>query len=224
MSQVIIHSALAVEGQVTENGLDVLTELEAASEKAVSLSSPASNVGWRDITSEVIVRGTGSASPVWSQLGSSPFHAYQFTVGRECWLNFHINHDYKPGGQILLHVHWTTAGTSTIPVVWELTYAVAKGHNQTNGGTFPYAAPPYYTGTVQLSQAPSGVPFRHMVTEMTQSINVTNAEVDSIIMVHLKRISAGSSNNNDPVFVLTADCHYESDRVFTLNKAPNFYE
>ena len=180
--------------------------------------------GWRDMTSDIKVRGSGGASPTWAQMSPSPFWAYNFTVGKECWSNFHINHDYKPGGQVFIHIHWTSNGTSKNVVRWRFQYAVAKGHNQSVGGTFPFASAPYVTGSVDVNTPGSGTAWRHMVSEMPSSIILDNVEPDSIIMVRLSRVANGATENPNTIFALTMDCHYEADRVITKNKAPNFYE
>lgn len=88
------------------------------------------NGGWRDIISEVNARASGSNSPTFTRLGTSPFYAYKFAVDTECWMNFHLNHDYAPGTAVFPHVHYTTDGTATIPIRWEFAIAVAKGHGQ----------------------------------------------------------------------------------------------
>lgn len=174
--------------------------------------------GWRDITSEINVRDSKSSSPVWEQLGNlTDIYAYNFSISKEGWSTFHIDHDYKPGGEIYIHIHWTTNGTDTRSVKWQIDYTVAKGHNQSVGGTFTNPT------TVFLEQNSSGTAYRHMITEMPSSINVSNAEVDSIILVHIKRVSNGISDNTDKVYGLTVDCHYQCDRFSTPNKSPNFY-
>lgn len=174
--------------------------------------------GWRDLTSDIIIRGNQSSAPTWEQIGTlSDIYGYNFAIDKECWAYFHMDHDYKPGGDVLLHVHWTTTGTSTNTVKWEIKYTVAKGHNQSVGGNF--ASPT----TVYVEQAASGTAYRHMVTEMSTSISVDKMEPDSLLLVHFKRVSNGGTNNPDNVFGLTLDCHYQTDRNATINRAPNFY-
>jgi hypothetical protein len=48
-------------------------------------------------------------------------------------------------------------------------------------------------------------------------------EPDELILVTLKRVTNGGTNNTDTVFGLMVDLHYESDRHVTRNKSPNFY-
>lgn len=170
--------------------------------------------GWRDLTADINVRTSGAGSPAWTNFGAPPFAAYKFLVGDTAQVNFHVNHDYLPGGQILLHLHSTTSGTDANVVRWQITYSVAKGHNQQNFDT---------TGTVTtIDTTPHGTAWRHYVTEMGSSITLTNVEPDSLILVQIKRITNGATDNTDDVLLLTADCHYQSDRSVTKNRAPNF--
>jgi hypothetical protein len=48
-------------------------------------------------------------------------------------------------------------------------------------------------------------------------------EVDSIIFIHLKRVTNGGTNNTNDIFVLMSDIHYISHGKPTKNKSPNFY-
>lgn len=182
-----------------------------------SLNSPTGQTGWNDITAEITIRGAASGSPTWDQMGNNSMYAYNFGIGKKAYATFHIRHDYKPGGDILLHVHWTTSGTNTNTVKWKLDYTVAKGHNQSTGGNF------FPMTTVYLEQAGSGTAWRHMVTEMATSITLTNAEVDSLILMSFERVTNGGTDNTDNIFGLTVDCHYQTDRISTVNRAPNFY-
>jgi hypothetical protein len=197
------------------------SKIEDGSVELADLSNPYNTITvWKDLVADIVTKGGGPTDPSWTKIGSSPFYGYAFRVGDECWLNYHINHDYKPGGQILLHAHWFADGSDINSVKWEFQYALAKGHNQQN---FPFAITPFRTGLVNMEQSPPGTPFRHMVAEISSSISVIDAEPDCIIMVHLRRVTNGATNNANNIFVLTADCHYEANYVGTKNKAPNFY-
>ncbi len=145
-------------------------------------------------------------------------NGYSFAVDDYIWLDgFHINHDIKQGSLIYPHVHWTTDGTSTNPVEWELEFTYAAGHNQAN---FFSTSP--QTTVVTVSEAAAGTAWRHMVTEVSAGDAFTAPEVDSLILMRLKRNST-SPTNADKVFGLFVDLHVEIERVGTLNKSPDFY-
>jgi len=169
--------------------------------------------GWEDITGTIETKG-GGTDPAWTIIDTGPFYAYLFAVDDECWMVYHLPHDYAPGTDIYLHVHWRPSGTSTNSVKWQYTYAIAKGHQQSQFST---------TGTTITSeQTPEGTAWTHQISE-TAAISSSELEVDALIVVNIKRITNGGSENNDSIFVDTADVHYQSTNVATKNKAPNFY-
>lgn len=176
-------------------------------------------VGFRDMLSPLTTAGVGAANrPLSANFGTAiagdPYQALAFALNDYAFATaFHVDHDVKPGGKAYLHVHWSTNGTSIATVKWQMTVRRSKGHNQAN-----------FTNTEQVftvEQAAQGTAWRHMVTETAAFITLT--EPDELIMVTIKRITNGGTNNADTVFGLMCDLHYESDREVTPNKAPNFY-
>ena len=172
------------------------------------------SVGWDDLVSTISAAGVPAvAAPTMANFGAAGTlqrQEYSFANGDYVFCQpFHIGHDIKPGGNFYIHVHWSTNSTSTAVVDWELHVQRAKGHNQE-----AFGAPVVYT----VSQAASGTAWKHMLTEMTTPLVLT--EPDELILVTLKRSSATNANT---VFALAVDLHYESDRHNTPNKIPSFY-
>lgn len=188
--------------------------------KKIAFSTIQDNVieeGWRDLIADITIRNNPATDPTWAVIGTSPFWAYKFAIGDKVWIYFHINHDYKVGGAIHLHSHWLSDGTDTTNAVkWQFTYSVIKGHNQT-GGDLSMTGTPVTVSTV------SGGQYRHMISEVSASIDVTNAEVDALVCVVIERVTNGATDSTNGIFLLTADCHYEANRFTTPNKAPDFY-
>lgn len=169
--------------------------------------------GWNDLIGVVETKG-GGTEPTWATIDSGPFYAYKFSVNDECWIVYHVKHDYAPGTDIYFHVHWMPDGTDANSVKWQYTYSIAKGHQQSQFDT---------TGTTITSeQSPEGTAYEHQISE-TAAVSSTELEVDCLIRLHLKRITNGGTNNTDDIFVDTADIHYQSTNIATKNKAPNFY-
>ena len=140
---------------------------------------------------------------------------YRFDVGDYVFIQpFHINHDIKPGGKAYIHVHWSSDGTNTGLVAWELTIMRALGHDQANFGT-PFV--------ITLEQAAVGTAWRHMIVEAAEIDVITMSEPDELISVTLRRVAPSTGSNADEIFGLMVDLHYELDRRGTPNKAPNFY-
>ena len=198
------------------NDLRILgdTYLASGSGLKVGYTEASATYGWRDIIGQLEVKGVGIADPEWTKMGASVFYAYRFIPNKEVWITYHIPHDYVPGSPVFFHTHWTQDGTCTLTVAWQYSFTFAKGFDQES---FDMAG-----RTATSVQAGPGVAWRHMVSE-TDPITLTGIEVDSIVLVHLKRISHAGASNSDNIFVMTADIHYQSNNMATKNKAPNFY-
>ena len=172
--------------------------------------------GWDDEIADIVVGGSGAADPIYSVFfGNLRGYELSATQMKEVFNCIHIRHNYKPSGQVFIHVHWSTAGTNTGVCRWGFEYSVAKGHNQQN---FPA------TTTVYVEQAAHGTAYRHMVAETASSIDVTNIEPDSLILLRVFRDATHANDTlTDTAFLLKVDIHYEIDRIATKNKTPNFY-
>lgn len=181
--------------------------------------SPVLNVegglGWRDLTSELVSRG-GSSAPALA-IFRNGIYAYQFSAVSSDMLyaTFHIQHDYAPGTPIFLHIHWSDNALIPWGVVrWGFEYTFARGHGE---GSFPA------TSTVYVEQAPLGR-YQHMIGETTIGILADELAVDGILLVRVFRDAAHPNDTcPDSVFAFTCDVHYQTDRVATLNRSPNFY-
>ena len=176
-------------------------------------------IGWRDLTAEVTVRATGANSPTFASYRNGIyFYSFSATVMNEFFVNFHIDHDYAPGTVIYPHIHWTPNTTSTGTVRWGIEYTVAKGHQQQ---AFPATTTVYVEQTIAANSQ-----YTHFVAEVSlaNAIPATNLEPDSIVSCRFFRDAAHANDTfPDPVFVITADVHYNSSKFATRNKAPNFY-
>jgi hypothetical protein len=179
--------------------------------------------GWRDITADITVRGGGASNPAWTQYNGTSIHAYAFAASgtTECWLSFHIPHDYVPGSEIHIHAHWSqTTADSGNSVEWYFDALYAKGFDQQ---AFPNAVT-----TVQVAQACSATVRQHMIAEVQLStsgaIGGNAIEVDGIVLVRAYRNAAATNDTSTQIaFLHFVDLHYQSDNRATKNKAPNFY-
>ena len=143
---------------------------------------------------------------------------------------FHIPHDYVPGSDLHLHLHWSHNGTAIsgqLVVTYGVTYA--KGHDQTNFTT--EKAPVLTVSTPNIATIPQ---YRHRIDE----VQVTSAggsatqfdtdlvEIDGLFLVNMTTTTiptiTGSATQNKPAF-LTLDIHYQSTNIGTKQKSPPFY-
>lgn len=172
---------------------------------------------WFDLLTSINTGKVGAANaPSWTAVGpTGTNYAWAFAVNDYIQLpGFHINHDIKRGSKVYPHVHWTTNGTSTNTVKWELSYTIAKGHNQE---AFPADT------VINVEQAGSGTAWQHMISESADVDAFDAPEVDSIVLMRLRRVTNGGTDNADTVFGLFVDLHYQMERTGTLNKSPDFY-
>lgn len=184
----------------------------------VDLAAP--TFPWYDLIGEVNSKGTGSNNPNWAVYRGS-IYQYQFSVGTEVWANYHIPHDWLPGSDMFIHVHWSHNSASVVggSVTWAFDMMVAKGFDQA-----PFSAPV----STSVSQNASTTRYQHMISEVQISSNNPNTnqlnnnliEVDSILVVHAY-LSANSMGVNP--FAHSVDIHYQSTGIGTKQKAPNFY-
>jgi hypothetical protein len=175
--------------------------------------------GWKDLLTNITVRGTGLSAPVFSQIGATDFYAYLFPgTGvqiKEFRINFHIPHDYMPGTAVYIHVHWFPSTADTGNVAWNISYTIAKGFNQ---AAFNFASPT----TVEVIQAAPGVQYQHMIAEMSdaQAIPGSLIETDSIIACRIWRDPADADDTYAAdAFANFVDLHYRTDGLETTDKA-----
>lgn len=192
--------------------------VDKATNKGVKVDTTTPTFPYRDLTADITVRGSGAADPAWSVF-LSPIRAYEFsaTVEKECWLTFHVPHDYVPGTDIYLHAHWGNAAAvpNTGNIVWGFDYSYAKGYNQ---GAFPAAT------TSTVTQACPATRYQHNIAE-TAAITIAGMEVDGLILCRVYRKAADAADTlTDTAFLFTADIHYQSTNIGTKQKnGPAFY-
>lgn len=173
------------------------------------------NYGWKDITSDINVKGGGGNNPAWGVFQGG-INAYTFLAGlmNECWVTFHINHDYALGTPIYFHTHWSNPGVNTGVVRWGFEYTIAKGHQQM---VFPA------TTTVYVEQA-AVAQYEHQIAEIATGISSANLEPDSLILVRVFRDAAHVNDTcTNSVCLFASGIHYQANTFATKNKAPNFY-
>jgi hypothetical protein len=177
-----------------------------------------SHPGWRDniISLEVQV-GDNSAPNLVTWLGGIKRYAFPTNKMTEASGVWHIDHDYSPGTALYPHIHWTIATANTGTVRWGFEYTIAKGHQQQ-----AFSAPT----TIYVEQASLGVANMHYVAEVSQAQAIPGAliEPDTLIVVRIFRDPTHPNDTLEAAVIgLCLDMHYQTDRMATLNKAPNFY-
>lgn len=179
--------------------------------------------GWGDIVGTII-----------SAHGTSAENAYiggikqtQFAEEEDAYVSFHMPHEYVPGTELFLHVHWShnsavvTGGT----VTWAFEVTYSKGHNQAE-----FNIPVI----VSIVDAASNLQYHHRIAETVATtpgggptlLDTNLIEVDGILLCRLYLDSNDIVTSDASVvnpFVHFVDVHYRSSGIPTKEKSPNFY-
>lgn len=188
--------------------------INKASGYGIKVDTATPTWGWHDIIGAMVVRG-GSSAPAWNTYRGA-VSQYQFAVNDELTFNYHIPHDWAPGTDIFIHVHWSLNVSGVSETVSFTAYLTeAKGFNQA-----AFTAPV----SVTWVQASSTIQYQHMIAEVQITggslIPLANLEVDSLI---LSRIVVSANTGSSQPFIHSVDLHYQSTNIATKNKAPSFY-
>jgi hypothetical protein len=183
--------------------------------------------GWRDLLGPINIRDTASVLNPGYNVYRGGIRGYQFAVNDECFIEFHLPHDYAPGTDLHIHAHWSHIATTVTggSVTWGFEVTYAKGHQQA-----PFRAPV----TASVLQSASATKYQHMIAETQMSaaspsiaqLDTDDIEVDGLILVRafLQANAMTVSGGGVPEpFLHMVDIHYQSTGVPTKNKAPNFY-
>ncbi len=212
---------------------DFLT-LPKAAGKGIRVDKVSPSFGWHDLLGEPQVRAIGANDPTWSVYrGTIRQFQYSNVAMNETWYTYHIPHDYFPGSDLFVHVHWSqivvdTGGAAGVPgnVKWYCDISYAKGHGTPGGAADAFTA----TITVSITQQGSTTQYGHMLGEtiMTDNgaalINRSRIEPDGVILLRMYRNPADAADTlNQPPFVHYVDIHYQTTNIGTKQKAPNFY-
>ena len=199
--------------------------LPKTSGNGIKVDTTTPTFGWRDLLGQIRIRGVGANNPALATYIGN-IKGLEFQVNDECWIEYHIPHDYVPGTDIHLHFHWShnSADVTGGNVTWEADITYAKGHNQ---AAFPATVNPTVVGAASVVQ------YRQIITEVQISaaapgatqIDSDDLEPDGVI---LARVYLGANNITagdgvpDP-FLHFADVHYQSTNIGTKDKVPDFY-
>ena len=183
---------------------------------------------WKDLLGDITPKTSGPGAPSLSAFRGGNVRGFAYSAGDDGDGIFHIPHDWVPGTDLYLHIHWAHNGTAISgSLVVNLYVTYAKGFG---GGVFPVEIAPSITvSTPNIATIPQ---YSHRVDEIQLSsstpsatqLNTSLIETDGIIMVHfdvgtIPTITGGSPN--EP-FIITMDLHYLSSQIGTANKAPPF--
>lgn len=183
--------------------------------------------GWRDIIGRVVPKVTGAGTPARAIFRGGKIGQYAFVAGDLYDMEFHIPHDYVPGTDIYIHVHWAHNGTTiTGNAVFDFFHTYAQGHNV---GTYPAEKQITLTyPTVDIATTPQ---YRHRIDEVIMSgpsatvtlMDRDDLTPDGLILMACQLTTLPTIGGGGKLFINHVDIHYQSNNLSTKNKAPDFY-
>ncbi len=220
----IPRTQIDVIGNATIDG-DII--LPKTSGKGIKVDTTVPTFGFKDIIGDQFSKNTGATKPTLAPYNGA-IKSWQFGVGDEAYISYHIPHDYVAGTPIFLHIHWShilttvTGGTLT----FKATSISAKAHDQQAFNSTPKVGTFIGTAsTVQYQQILSEVQYSDD-TPTGLEIDTADLEPDSVIELTLEvdanNITVSSGGVPDP-FIHYVDIHYQSTNIGTKDKVPNFY-
>lgn len=195
--------------------------------------------GWKDLIGSVTPSASNPAAPTYANfITDGKMNAYAFAANDEADLLYHMPHDWAPGTDLYIHVHWGHNGTDISgSLVVDFYTTFARGFNQSSNGLF--SAETNTTLTVSSLSITNTPQYRHRTDEVQLSaasptanqIDTDNLEVDGLLLINMVVTtiptitgSVSAVAQNKP-FVFTVDLHYQTVGAGgTVNKAPGFYD
>lgn len=182
---------------------------------------------WKDLIGDIVPKTSGVGAPTLATYRGN-IRGFAYSAGDDGDISFHLPHDYAPGSDLYLHMHWShnsTAISGNFVVNFYVTYA--KGHSQ---ATFPLEiATSISAGGLNLTNTPQ---YTHRIDEIQltaaspsgSQFSSSLIEPDGLIMIHYDTASIPTlTGGAGEPFILFIDLHYQANMVGTANKAPNFY-
>jgi hypothetical protein len=186
--------------------------------------------GWKDLIGRIEPRDGGSTAPSLEVYRGGQVREWAFGLNDEVDLQFHMPHDYAPGTDVFVHVHWSHNGTAISgSLVCNFYSTWAKGFGQ-SGQIF--GSEVNTTLTISTPDVATIPQYSHRVDEIQLSaatptanqLNTNDFEVDGLFLINMKTTTIPTiSGGTTAPFIHHVDIHYQTTNMPTKGKAPNFY-
>lgn len=180
---------------------------------------------YRDIIGAVLPDPAGANSPALTNFRGN-VRGYQYTATDKLDCVYHIPHDYVPGTDLFLHLHWGH-NSATISGNFVFNFEAMYASRQASAPFSVFGAPVSNNITVNALTIGNYPQYCHVVTEIQLSTSGGGAglldtdaiEVDGIVQL---TFTYNGTMSADP-FISTGDVHYLSSSIGTKGKDPDFY-
>lgn len=189
--------------------------------------------GWKDIIGQIIPRSGGQAAPAFTAFRGTKVKEYAFSnTDLIDNITFHMPHDYVPGTDMYIHIHWGHNGTAISGTFAGNFYVMySKGYTQSGEVFNSEITIPWSLSTPDITTYPQWAHNIHEIQFTNDGGDATHLdsnklEVDGLIVVSFDTTTVptitGSASSNLP-YVFTIDIHYQSTEVATKNRNYPFY-
>lgn len=239
-----VQNDLEVEGDIFTDNIKESTSgagitiphnviLNKASGSGIKVDTATPTFGFADLLGDQFSKNTGGTKPTLTAYNGA-IDAWQFSDGDEAFLTYHIPHDYVPGTDIHLHVHWSqnNAGATGGTIDFKYFAIYAKGHNQVSGSAFTSTPITATFTSVDISGGSGTTRYQQHLTEVTISAATATAalfdrddfEPDGVIELTLEMDANNLTGTPSDPFIHYADLHYQTTGVIgTKSRTPDFY-
>lgn len=125
-----------------------------------------------------------------------------------------IPFDYAEGTDVYPFIQWCQSSTGAGNVRWGIEYTVVTSHGT---GAFPA------TSTINATPAAPGVANQLELSEFAAVTGTTLLPNTMFLLRVFRDGSNGADTLADTAFLIAVGLHYNSNRLWAKNKAPNFY-
>jgi hypothetical protein len=221
-----------ISGTLDVGGVTTLSDmlvLPKTTNYGIKVDTASPTFGYHDLLNKFYVRDIGSGtSPNWTTYRGN-IKQYQFAVNDEAWIEFHVPHDWVPGTDLFIHVHWSHIATTVTggSLTWGYDVTMAKGYERAQ-----FAAPINIT---DVDTPTVFTQYTHHIAEVQLSssggsggtlLDTDNVEIDALILVRVylsaNNLTVSGGGVPDP-FAMYSDLHYQSTNMPTKDKNYPFY-
>lgn len=189
--------------------------------------------GWVDLIGAIQPKTTGAGTPALGAWRGGTVRTFFFQANDKIDFVYHMPHDWVPGTDLYIHVHWGHHGTNISgSFVFDFYTTFARGFNQSSNGNFVTEKKTTLTvDSLSISNTPQ---YRHRTDEVqlttvggaADKLDTSALEVDGLllmtgVMTTIPTITGGATNLPS---IFTIDIHYQSISAgSTKNRRPDFY-
>ena len=219
---------------VTKLTVEGIVTLPKDSGNGIKVDTTTPTFGFADLLGDQFSKNTGGTKPTLITYNGA-IDAWQFSDGDEAFLSYHIPHDYVPGTDIHLHIHWSqnNAGATGGTIDFKYFAIYSKGHNQASGSTFTSTPITDTFSSIDINDGNSGLDqYQQHITEVTISAASATAalfdrddfEPDGVIELAFEMDANNLTGTPSDPFIHFVDIHYQTTGLIgTKQKAPDFY-